>query len=68
MKVQIEIIPVRWDGLNEVLKEALESNSLSELRERLNKLDVKGSLKFGFGSSHCWVSDLENNRILLITE
>lgn len=68
MKIQIENIPDRWDDLNEVLKEALESNSLSELRERLNKLDVKGSLKFGFGSSHCWVSrKSDNKRILLIT-
>lgn len=68
MKIQIENIPARWDDLNEVLEEALESDSLSELRGRLNKLDVKRSLKFGFGSSHCWVSrKSDNKRVLLIT-
>jgi len=70
LKVQIELIPDRWDDVNEVLERALESttSTLDDLREKLKHLDVKRSLKIGFGSSHCWVSDKNNNRILLITE
>lgn len=68
LKVQIELIPDRWDDVNEVLERALESSTLDDLREKLKHLDVKRSLKIGFGSIHCWVSDKNNNRILLITE
>lgn len=54
--------------LNDIIKVALKCKSLNDLSNRLKNIDTFGFI-YGFGSSHCWVKQINNNnRILLITE
>ena len=75
MKIQIESTPeIKVNKpepliiLNGIIKTVLKSESLKELSKDLRSIDTFGYI-WGFGSSHCWVKQNENdNRILLITE
>ena len=54
--------------LNGIIKTALKSKSLKDLSKDLKLIDTFG-FKYGFGASHCWVKQIDNEkRILLITE
>lgn len=75
MKVLIENSPKYKLGNYEplvvlmgIVKVANKSKDLKSLKENLKVIDTFG-FHFGFGSSHCWVKQKENdNRILLILE
>lgn len=81
MKVQIETTPRHSIHnaeplivLNGIVRTAIKSKSLKDLQSDLKNIDTYG-FKFGFGSSHCWVKQInltgdksESDRILLITE
>lgn len=75
MKTQIESTPKIKVGkpepliiLNAIVKMAIKSKSLKDLAKDLKAIDTFG-YKYGFGSSHCWVKQIDNDkRILFITE
>lgn len=75
MKVQIESTPTHSIHnaeplivLNGIIRSALMSKSLTELKTAIQYIDTYGFM-VGFGANHCWVKqDNNGNRILLITE
>ena len=54
--------------LNGIIKTAINCETLKELKEALKTINTFG-YKYGFGSSHCWVKQIDKDeRILFITE
>jgi hypothetical protein len=77
MKVQIEntIIQTseRLFEFNSIVRDALNSKSIEDLKSALD-YQTFYKFKYGFGSTHCWVKQIDvdgqllEQRVLLITE
>lgn len=72
MKVIVESVPKNHNCaitvLYDILEGVLKCKSLKELELTFPKIETYG-FEYGFGSSHCWVKQKDNdNRILFITE
>jgi hypothetical protein len=78
MKIQIETFLIATSTIdliqfNAIIKIAKDSNSLNELKERLNAISIS-EYKYGFGANHCWVKQigvngtLSEDRLLFITQ